>query len=141
MQFLAFVCLRAHVLVDAAMTCWDAARSLAVRSSTQHTAHLMQCLLHSRKALLYKQRDALARFQRGQEEIARALENGHTFSWAMLARLQAPKFLGDIVESLLHAVYLDSNSDMDAMRGVLERLGLMVEAQARLVKRLAYVQV
>ncbi|KAH8112986.1 hypothetical protein DFH11DRAFT_1689807 [Phellopilus nigrolimitatus] len=113
-----------HFLASS-MPRWDAARALAVRSSTQHTVHLMQCLLHSSGVLLDEQRDALARFQRGKEEIERALEIGHTFPWAALARLQAPKFLSDIVESLLGAVYLDSNGDMDAVRGVLERLGLM----------------
>ncbi|KAH8114028.1 hypothetical protein DFH11DRAFT_1544287 [Phellopilus nigrolimitatus] len=81
LQFLTFVCLRAHVLVDAAMPCWDAARGLA----------------------------------RGQEEIERALESVHTFPWAALARFQAPNFLSDIVGSLLGAVYLDSNGDMDAL--------------------------
>ncbi|KAH8111802.1 hypothetical protein DFH11DRAFT_1879703 [Phellopilus nigrolimitatus] len=125
MHFLAFVCLRAHVVLDASMPRWDVSRALAVRSSGKHNVHLMQCLLHSSGALLDEQRDALARFQRWKEEIERDLEGENTFPWAVLARLQAPKFLSDIVESLVGAVYLDSNGDMDAVRGVLERLGMM----------------
>ncbi|KAH8113704.1 hypothetical protein DFH11DRAFT_1600622, partial [Phellopilus nigrolimitatus] len=64
MHFLAFVYLRTLVVLDEAMPRWDAALALAVRSSTQHTVHLMQCLLHSGGALLDHQRDALALFHR-----------------------------------------------------------------------------
>ncbi|KAH8107394.1 hypothetical protein DFH11DRAFT_1732470 [Phellopilus nigrolimitatus] len=96
MHFLVFVCLRAHVVLDSAMLRSDAdPRALASG------------------ALLDHRRDAFALFL---EETERALESRHTFPWATLARLQAPKFLSDIVERLLGAVYLDSNGDMHAVR-------------------------
>ncbi|KAH8105526.1 hypothetical protein DFH11DRAFT_1644386 [Phellopilus nigrolimitatus] len=80
----------------------------------------MQCLLRLCGALLDEQRDVLVRFQREHDVIERAFVSRNAFQWATLARLQAPKFLSDIVGSLLGAVYLDSNGDVDAGRGVLD---------------------
>jgi dsRNA-specific ribonuclease len=39
--------------------------------------------------------------------------------------LQAPKFFSDIIESIIGAIYLDSNGDFDIVRRVLERLDIL----------------
>ncbi|KAH8109687.1 hypothetical protein DFH11DRAFT_1548134 [Phellopilus nigrolimitatus] len=93
--------------------------------AAQSGEHFMQGLLRLCGVLLDKQRDALVRFQREHDVLERAFESGHAFPWVTLARLQAPKFLSDIVGSLLGAVYHDSNGDMGAGSGVLDLLGLL----------------
>ncbi|KAI5116185.1 hypothetical protein M0805_002010 [Coniferiporia weirii] len=124
-HFLGYVCMRAHTVLEATMPRWDATRALVVQSSEQNVVRLAQCLMHTNGAILDGQRDALDRFCRGGDEIEAVLEKGGEFPWTALARLQAPKFMSDIVESTLGAVYIDSGGDMAQVRAVLERLGIM----------------
>ncbi|THH09756.1 hypothetical protein EW145_g1776 [Phellinidium pouzarii] len=124
-HFLAFLCLRANVVLDAKMPSWDAPRALVVTTTERHITRLAQCLLHSSGEILEEQRNAFDRFRHGCDEIERGLERGSTFPWAALARLQAPKFMSDILESTLGAVYVDSEGNMDAVKTVLERVGLL----------------
>jgi len=46
------------------------------------------------------------------------------YPYAALASLQAPKFISDMVESLLGAVYVDSVGDLGAVRAVMTKLGI-----------------
>jgi dsRNA-specific ribonuclease len=64
------------------------------------------------------------RHQKLRDDINAALARGSYYPWALLSRLQAPKFYSDVVESLLGAVYIDSGS-MDACERVIERMGIM----------------
>ncbi|KAG0646281.1 ATP-dependent helicase DCL-2 [Hyphodiscus hymeniophilus] len=59
-----------------------------------------------------------------RDEINDAIHSGTHYPWALLARLQAPKFYSDIVESLLGAVWIDSGS-LDVCRGLVERMGIL----------------
>jgi len=72
-----------------------------------------------------EQRATFARWERpgGQDVIEEALVEGKAFPWSALTSLQAPKYLSDMFESLLGAVYLDSLGDLDVTREVLRRLG------------------
>jgi dsRNA-specific ribonuclease len=56
-------------------------------------------------------------------DISQALEAGEAYPWALLARLRAPKFLSDVVEALIGAIWVDSG-DFAAVERVLERTGL-----------------
>ncbi|KAH8992590.1 P-loop containing nucleoside triphosphate hydrolase protein [Lactarius hatsudake] len=123
-HFLAMLCLRASTMIPAAMPSWSQHDGVTVNDDTQ-PAYLWQCMLHSNVRVMDEQRATFARWKRpgGQDEIEAAFAEGKAFPWSALTSLQAPKFLSDMFESLLGAVYLDSLGDLDTTREVLRRLG------------------
>ncbi|KAJ7707656.1 hypothetical protein B0H17DRAFT_972362 [Mycena rosella] len=126
-HILAFVCLGTHIEVGTSMPGPTGTRGggdIALQTQTQKI-YLWQCLLHSNARILDEQRAAFARFGKRGAEIDEALQRGDIFPWAALTRLQAPKFLSDMVESLIGAVFLDAHGDLDAVRRVLRQLGLL----------------
>ena len=123
-HFLAMLCLRASTTLPAVMPSWSQHEGVTVNDDTQQ-AYLWQCMLHSSVRVMDEQRVTFARWERpgGQDEIDAAFAEGKAFPWSALTSLQAPKFLSDMFESLLGAVYLDSLGDLDVTREVLRRLG------------------
>ncbi|PQE29607.1 RNAse3 domain-containing protein [Rutstroemia sp. NJR-2017a BBW] len=67
-------------------------------------------------------------------QIHDALKHAPRYPWALLARLQARKFYSDMVESILGAVWIDSEGSMDLCKGVLERMGVWRYAE-RVLRR------
>ncbi|KAK4678476.1 LOW QUALITY PROTEIN: Dicer-like protein 2 [Podospora pseudoanserina] len=59
-----------------------------------------------------------------RDEIRHALDRGKKYPWSALTRLQAQKFYGDVFESLMGAVWVDSG-DLEECRGLMERIGIM----------------
>jgi endoribonuclease Dicer len=123
-HFLAFICLRAFVTTDTTMPHWDELQGVTLVEQEERI-HLFQCMLHSSRLVLDDQEFSFARFQKLQELIEKALDESTTFPWEQLVRLQAPKFLCDIVESLIGAVWLDSEGNFEVVFGMLERLGII----------------
>lgn len=123
-HFLAFICLRCSLSVDASMPRPDIRNRITVVSQSQKV-FLWQCLLHSSHRILDDQKFTFARYERAEANIEHILQNGSIFPWAALTRLQAPKFFSDVVESLLGAVYLDSGGNIDVVREVLRKLGIL----------------
>ena len=82
-------------------------------------------MLHSSPRLLDDQLVTSGRWEQQGRNIERALNEDETYPWAALTWLQAPKFLSDMVESLLGAMFLDSKGDLDVVRGVLRKLGVL----------------
>lgn len=123
-HFLAMLCLRSSTQVAVTMPKWSQEGGVTMNHDTQRT-YLWQCLLHSSVRVMDEQRATFARWERpgGQDEIEAAFTEGKTFPWSALTSLQAPKFLSDMFESLLGAVYLDSLGDLEVTKGVLRRLG------------------
>lgn len=128
-HFLAFICLRASHAVDVSMPAPDKdqpdGRIRIVVGTEKQRVHLFQCLLHSSHRVLEDQVDSFARYARVQADIERRLAREAAFPWASLTRLQASKFLSDMVESLLGAIYIDAGGDLDVVRGVLRTLGIL----------------
>ncbi|KAI9509470.1 P-loop containing nucleoside triphosphate hydrolase protein [Russula earlei] len=111
-HFLAMLCLRASTEVPVVMPAWSHDNGVTVMENIE-CVHLYKCLLHSSVTILNEQQATFARWERpgGRDEIEFALSEGSAFPWSALTSLQAPKFLSDMFESLLGAVYLDSNGD------------------------------
>ena len=86
---------------------------------------LRKCLLHSSPKVLEDLENAATRFRLRREEIEESLTAGTIFPWASLTRLQAPKFISDMVESIIGAVFLDSNGEIPVVRQLLYKLGIM----------------
>jgi dsRNA-specific ribonuclease len=134
-HFLAMLCLRASTELPVAMPSWSPDNGVIVTEDAQ-CLHLYKCLLHSNVHVLEEQLATFARWERpgGRDDIEAALLEGRAFPWLALTSLQAPKFLSDMLESLLGAVYLDSHGDLDIVRDVLRRLGHW-EVLERIVNR------
>ncbi|EIW59400.1 P-loop containing nucleoside triphosphate hydrolase protein [Trametes versicolor FP-101664 SS1] len=123
-HILAYVCLSTSVTVESVMPTWTLGGGLATTDDSQKV-HLWQCLLHSSHRVLEDQNLTFARFEKHGPAIAQALREDRIYPWAALTSLQAPKFISDMVESILGAVYVDSMGSLDAVRGVMRSLGLM----------------
>lgn len=123
-HILAYICLKTSVAVQSTMPTWSLAHGLENVDDSQQI-YLWQCLLHSSHRVLEDQNLTFLRFQKHGAEIADALERHSMYPWAGLTSLQAPKFISDMVESILGAVYVDSHGDLGKVRHVMERLGLM----------------
>ncbi|OAG37503.1 hypothetical protein AYO21_08235 [Fonsecaea monophora] len=79
-----------------------------------------------------QRRATLAAYEDVRSSILESFANGKTFPWSELLHVGAPKHYSDIVESILAAVFLDSQGDLTACEAVLEKMGYMA-----LVRRLA----
>ncbi|KAH6911557.1 hypothetical protein BKA70DRAFT_1185253 [Coprinopsis sp. MPI-PUGE-AT-0042] len=101
------------------------ANSTFVPRTSSHETYLWQCLLHSSDHVLDDLNNTFTRYQNRKEEIREALETSSIFPWAALTRLQAPKFFSDIIESIIGAAYIDSRGNMDVIRGILRRIGIL----------------
>ncbi|ESK92116.1 rna helicase rnase [Moniliophthora roreri MCA 2997] len=123
-HILAFICLKASLTIEAGMPGPDENGAISVVDE-QHTVHLFKCLLHSSTHILEEQDNTWARFRIHRQEIEENLSEGQIFPWAALTQLQAPKFFADMIESIIGAVYLDTEGDLEVVRSVLRNLGLM----------------
>ncbi|THG98355.1 hypothetical protein EW026_g3818 [Hermanssonia centrifuga] len=123
-HLLGFICVNTSMMLEATMPSWDAEAGIRINNDSQRI-HLFQCLLHSSSRVLEDQNLTLARYEKSGAQIQAALETDTIYPWAALTSLQAPKFIGDMVESLLGAVYLDSHGNLDAVRNVLRTLGII----------------
>src|SRR5207237_989197 len=60
------------------------------------------------------------------EELHQTFGEGSTYPWSQLARLRPRKFISDIVESCLGAIYVDNCGNLPSCKPFLERIGLLV---------------
>lgn len=123
-HFLAYICLRTSLDVDASMPGPDQRGKIAMQFKT-NTIRLFQCLQHSSPIILEDQKLTYQRFDIVKDEIEAALTTGNLFPWAALTRLQAPKIFSDMIESLIGAVYLDSKGHIDTVKKLLWKLGVL----------------
>jgi endoribonuclease Dicer len=123
-HFLAYICLRCSLVVDTSMPRPNKQGGISVQPDIQHI-YLWQCLLHSSPRILDDFNNTLPRYQKSRAEIEAALTKETIFPWTALTRLQAPKLYSDMIESLLGAIYLDSNGDFNVIRRVLRTLGIL----------------
>ncbi|OCH85203.1 hypothetical protein OBBRIDRAFT_798433, partial [Obba rivulosa] len=131
-HFLAFICLRTSTISEATNAFWTPNGGTATTTEHQRI-HLYQCMMHSSHRVLEDQHVAFSRFEKNGAVIEQALLHATMYPWAALTSLQAPKFLSDMLESLLGAVYLDSEGNLDAVRKVMRTLGIM-EVMEHIVK-------
>ncbi|KAH7885585.1 hypothetical protein F5I97DRAFT_2034434 [Phlebopus sp. FC_14] len=123
-HFLAYICLRLSLEVDASMPERAPGGTIVMKPKTTRT-HLYQCLQHSCPSILEEQKLTSSCFGKNKDEIEQALQSGKIYPWAALTRLQAPKLLSDMIESLIGAVYLDSGGNVDTVRKLLRTLGVI----------------
>lgn len=67
----------------------------------------------------------IERYQFLRDEIRHALNHADHYPWELFARLRAYKFISDIVESTLGAMFIDSIGDLEPCNAFAERIGLL----------------
>ncbi|KAI4095920.1 MAG: hypothetical protein Q9206_000152 [Seirophora lacunosa] len=124
-DFLAFLSLTLCMSVPRATIATGNRENDVSVSETSVPLHLWNFMRHASPALRQAQQGVIERYDSLEASISESLQRLSYIPWALLARLQAPKFLSDIVESLLGAIYIDSHGSLAACEAFLERLGVM----------------
>ena len=123
-HFLAYMCLRSSLEVDASMPRPGPHGEIVMQPNT-NTIRLFQCLQHSSPVILEDQKLTFRRYDKVKDEIEVAFTTGTVFPWAALTRLQAPKVFSDMIESFIGAVYLDSEGNIETVKALLWKLGVL----------------
>lgn len=124
-HLLGYICLSTKVKKGAVVPMPNPVTGVIEETYEEHDINLFNCLLHTSPRVLEDQTNTYSRFKKMKTEIGRALAEGNTFPWTALTKLQAPKFFNDMIESLLGAVFLDSRGDMDIIRNIMKKIGIM----------------
>lgn len=121
-SFLAFLCLHHRGPVTRAIE--DPRERFCTMKTT--TYEQIWCFMRSAEpSIRQAQQSCVSRYDFLQEEILHALSHGKRYPWALLTKLDAPKFFSDLIESLVGAIYIDSHGSFSACQSFLENLGMM----------------
>jgi dsRNA-specific ribonuclease len=125
-DFLAFLCLGAGLEQDRAEVTTERTTGIVEIRTTKRETYLWEFMKHSGKLeLLEAQKACAKRYHDLKLAINAALDHGRAHPWHLLLCLNAQKFFSDIIESILGAIFIDSNDNLQACKEFLERLGLM----------------
>jgi dsRNA-specific ribonuclease len=95
-----------------------------MQPETQHRA-LWQFLRSGTFAVNVNRDVALRQHELVKDQIDAALDSDARYPWHLLSLTDAPKFLSDIVESVIGAIYIDSRGDISACEVFVRRLGIL----------------
>ena len=70
-------------------------------------------------------KSCLSRHRAYEQDIREKIRDGRAYPWSLLVRLGAPKFMSDIIESIVGAIFVDSHGDLLPCKIFLSRLGVM----------------
>lgn len=87
--------------------------------------HLWKCMRHDSPDVTEAQNRCFARYDVLRSEIETILREGRKYPWLQLTRLNLDKFLSDMIESLVGAIFVDSDGSFAACESFLARIGLM----------------
>ncbi|KAI5307277.1 Dicer-like protein 2 [Ascosphaera pollenicola] len=124
-DFLAFLCMKVATQEGRHEIVQGGKKGQVTTKATMHTVRLIQTLRHASPELGESQVKTLERFERLRGEIDTALQSSDEYPWVALCQIQAPKYMSDIIESLLAAIFVDSRGSWDECKEFLSRLGLM----------------
>lgn len=118
--FLAFLCMGAVVRVVSTET----AQGRTTKSVKQPRL-LYKYLRHSNAEITQADAKCFKRYRQLKGTISEQLETAPEYPWTDLTKLDAPKHLSDIVESLIAALWVDSNGDFGLAERFIEKLGIL----------------
>lgn len=124
-HFLAFLCLSLTTSISRKIIQTGNKDNDVSLSETTVPIHIWSFMRHAASTVRQTQQDCLKRYEALKATILESLRQGSRIPWALLARLDAPKFFSDIIESLIGAIYIDSHGSLAACEAFLERLGVM----------------
>ncbi|KAI9794264.1 MAG: Dicer-like protein 2 [Peltula sp. TS41687] len=88
------------------------------------TLRLWEFMRRSSPEIIQAQSACFKRYECLRDSIEHALHET-VYPWTQLIRLQADKFFSDLIESILGAIYVDSQGDLSACQTFLEKLGVL----------------
>ncbi|KAL8643076.1 MAG: hypothetical protein Q9228_000315 [Teloschistes exilis] len=124
-DFLAFLCLKLSISTSRANVVTGKTVDDISLSDTVVPINIWQFLRHASPTVRKAQLECKKRYEELKDHILELLQSGDHIPWALLARLDAPKFYSDIVESVVGAIYIDSHGSLAACEAFLQRLGVM----------------
>ncbi|KAL8695165.1 MAG: hypothetical protein Q9218_000333 [Villophora microphyllina] len=124
-DFLAFLCLTLSISVPRTDVVTGTTRDQISLSSSMVPVHIWSFLRHASPAIRKAQVECTRRYEMLSDQILALLHHGDHIPWALLTRLDAPKFYSDIIESVVGAIYIDSHGSLVACENFLEKLGVM----------------
>lgn len=123
-DFLAFLCFSCNEVYET-VTYKENAGELRNRNVERQPRGLWMLMRHESEAVADARHQSFQRFERAQERIKNIFQSHRNYPWEELHMLRAPKFISDIVESVLGAIYIDAKGDLRPCRAFLEKIGLM----------------
>ena len=123
-NFLAYLCLTLFTTLQRFDPISDDPKNIRTHETSFHF-HLWQAMRHASPTIREAQQACLARLSYVKDSISSTLTAGKFYPWRLLTRLEPPKFISDIVESILGAIYIDTHGSLATCQSFLEHLGLM----------------
>ena len=108
---------------------WNDINAVGTIERDSERKFLGQFISATGTAIMLAQQACVERHQQLRDQISEAIQHGTSYPWSLLIRLCADKFLSDIIESILGAIYLDSRGSIAACEGFLGRIGLLIYLQ------------
>ena len=135
-HFLGFLCLTYSVKVKRPRVLTDDPERIAVVKS-EEDVFVWQLLRHASPRIRFVLDKTLERLKSLRGAINEALAITQRHPWTLLAQLNPPKPLSDIIESILGAIYIDSKGDLGKCEKFLHRIGVVPYLQRVLNSRVA----
>ncbi|CEJ94172.1 hypothetical protein VHEMI09720 [[Torrubiella] hemipterigena] len=123
-DFLAFIILGEHESQESDVTVVNGSDGQPEIVEITKTTSIWTYMRHSSMSIGCEQAAAKERYLNLKDSITKELSYGGRFPWPLLARVHAPKYMSDLFESLLGAIWVDSDS-LDPCKAMVERLGIM----------------
>lgn len=123
-SFLGFCCMNTSTSGEARYDIVNVGAEKAPRPTKAKRYHLHDFIRASSQLVSGKQA-SLRRFEELHTRIASSLQESDIYPWPDLTALQPEKFLSDIVEAVLGALYLDTRGDLAICEAFLEELGVL----------------
>lgn len=124
-HFLGFLCQSLYVTEERDEAAEPGKAHIAT-VQTEHKVYLWQMMRHGASwEIVNAQQEVQRRYEMWGEEVQHALKHSSKYPWAELFRINASKFFSDIIESILGAIFVDSQGSLDAGRAFLERIGVL----------------
>ena len=123
-HFLGYLCLTRSIMLQRADPVTEDSKNIST-VPVSCPFYLWQAMRHGSPAVGEAQQACLTRLEGLQAAIADILANGTYYPWSLFARLEPPKFMSDIIESLLGALFIDTHGSLAHCRSFLEHIGLM----------------
>jgi dsRNA-specific ribonuclease len=124
-DFLAFLCLETTIELQRFNVSTDNLTHDSAIKRGSERRFLCQFISATENAIMLAQQACIERHQQLRDQISEAIQHGPSYPWSLLISLRADKFLSDIIESILGAIYLDSRGSIAACEGFLGRIGLL----------------
>ena len=124
-DFLAYLCLGVSTEVERMDVITNGTTHESKTFPAKEEKHLCQFLATSGNPIGVARKACIERYVALQEAISGALEAGQAHPWTLLASLKADKFVSDIIESLVGAIFIDSNGSIEECRAFLGRIGVL----------------